>query len=644
MLAGVPDRLPVASSRLRWLRYAGVVPGVALAALVTMHLPPLAERAPFALFFGVVAVSAVYGGLGPALLAIALSAPISAALFLLPSGDSTFGSDAMRLGTFGVVASLIGVLGELRLRSERSERARREWSEVTLASIGDAVIVTDVESRVLSMNGAAEKATGWSRAEARGRQLPEVFAIENEETGERARDPVERVRREKRVVGLANHTVLVRRGGDRIPIDDSGAPIWSEDGRLVGAVLVFRDISERKEAERRQAALLENERLAKQEAEAANRAKDSFLAVLSHELRTPLNAILGWTQLLREGGVAASELQRGLEVIDRNARLQTRLIDDVLDVSRIVSGKLRVEFARVDLGHVVETVVERVRPALAGKQLQLQVRGDCGGRVLGDAHRLEQIVGNLLSNATKFTPAGGRIEIAMQRVGDCCELAVSDSGRGIAPEFLPHVFDLFRQEDAASTRRYGGLGLGLAIVRHLAEMHGGSVEVTSLGVGKGTTALLRLPLARPDASPGAAEAGATHPPLASSDLRGIRVLAVDDDPDSREIVASILTRAGAEVRTVASAAEALRVVEEWQPEVLISDLEMPEIDGCALIQQLRSRGADLPAIALTAYAAAPERVRALEAGFDLHLAKPVDAADLQLLVAGAVYRRQAVRG
>jgi PAS domain S-box-containing protein len=641
----VPDRLPVVT-RTRWeLRYGAVAPAVLLAALVTAQIPPLAAGAPFALFLVVVAVAALYGGLGPALLAVALSVLVTVSQVLFFAGDPYGVVAGLRLGSFVAVSVLIGVLGERRLRSERKERARREWSEVTLASIGDAVIVTDAESRVLSMNRVAEETTGWTRTEGRGRPLCEVFAIVNEATRAPVEDPVEQVRRHQRVVGLANHTLLLRRGGGELSIDDSGAPIWSEDGRLVGAVLVFRDISERKEAERRQAALLESERIAKQEAEAANSAKDAFLAVLSHELRTPLNAILGWTQLLRDGNGAVPDLQRGLEVIARNARLQTRLIDDVLDISRIVSGKLRVEFASVDLGQVVEMAVERVRPTIESKQQTLEVGGECGGRVLGDTQRLEQVVGNLLSNATKFTPKGGRIEVTMQRVGDRCALAVSDSGRGIAPDFLPHVFDLFRQEDAASNRRYGGLGLGLAIVRHLTEMHGGHVEVFSPGVDKGTTVTIQLPLAMPDAQGREARSDASELPELTSELRGVRILAVDDDADGREIVGSMLSRAGAEVRLAGSAREALRILEGWLPDVLVSDLEMPEVDGCALIQQLRAGGhSELPAIALTSYAAAPERIRALEAGFDLHLAKPVEAVDLQMVIASAVYRRRRPRG
>jgi PAS domain S-box-containing protein len=638
----VPDRLPVARVQPAWLRYGAALAGVAVAAWATWQLPPVAGSAPFALFFAVVAVVAVYGGWGPATLAIALSALVSSWAFLPPVGSFGLEPDSLlRIGFFVGVGSLIIALAELRLRRERRERAQREWCEVTLASVGDGVIVTDAEGRVLTMNRVAEALTGWSASEARMRPLHEVFAVVDERTRAPMEDPVVRVRREAKPVGLANHAVLLRRDGGELPVDDSGAPIWSEDGRVVGVVLVFRDISERKEAECRRTALLESERRAKLEAEAANRAKDAFLAVLSHELRTPLNAIVGWTQLLRLGPVDPAELARGMEVIERNAQRQTRLIEDVLDVSRIVSGKLRLELEPVDLGRVVEAAVEVVRPSLEAKDLRLEITGDCGGLVLGDAHRLQQVVWNLLSNAAKFTPAGGRIEVSMRRMDHVCELSVRDTGRGIRPEFLPHVFDRFRQEQETSTRLYGGLGLGLAIVRHLVEMHGGSVDASSEGVDKGATFSVRLPRVAA-ATPRARAPEPPVPKLGPAGLAGLRVLAVDDEADARELVATLLRRAGAEVRVAGSTDEALQILDAWTPDVLVSDLEMPGEDGYELLRRIRvGAHADLPAIALTAYAAAQERIRALEAGFALHLPKPVDAAELQLVVLRATRGRPA---
>jgi PAS domain S-box-containing protein len=451
----------VARPRPAIVRYGAAIPLLGAAWWLTAQLPPVATRAPFALFFAAVTVLAVYGGLGPALFGIAVSALVSAHQFLPPLGSFAPGADGIvRLSVFAAVALLIGILSELRLRSERAERARREWSEVTLASIGDAVIVTDASGQVRSLNRVAADLTGWTQREARGRPLREVFDIVDERSREKVEDPIARVRREGRAIGLANHTVLLTRDGREVPIDDSGAPIRSEDGRIVGAVLVFRDIRERRAAERQQAELLASLRVAKHRAEAANRAKDEFLAVLSHELRSPLNAILGWTQLLRSGHSDAGELGHAVEVIERNARLQTRLIEDVLDVSRIVSGKLRLEREPVAPRRVVDGALEMGRNALVAKRLSVGVQGECEREVLGDPHRLQQVVWNLLSNAVKFTPAGGRIEILLRGDDSHCEISVRDTGRGIAPEFPPHVFDRFRQEDASSTRRYGGLGLG----------------------------------------------------------------------------------------------------------------------------------------------------------------------------------------
>jgi PAS domain S-box-containing protein len=626
----MPARLPVAHVRPVWLRYGAVFPLIALAALATWPAASIVEHTPFMFFFGAVVLAAYVGGVGPGALAVAVSVPVVE--LALPGPDRvTLLNDA----GFVAVCSLIVWLAHRTTRGMRRERAQREWSDVTLRSVGDAVIVTDAEGRVITLNRAAEELTGWGESEALEQPIAKVFEIVNENTRAPVENPVDRVCREGRVVGLANHTVLLSRDGREIPIDDSGAPIWSEDGRVAGAVLVFRDIRDRREAELQRSALLEAERAARAEAQAANRAKDEFLAVLSHELRTPLNAILGWSQVVRSGPLPA-EAMRGLEVIERNARRQARLIDDVLDVSRIVSGTLSLESAPVDVSQVVEAAADTVRPLLEAKGIAFEVRGECGGPVLGDAHRLQQVAWNLLSNAVKFTPSGGRIEVVMACEAPICSIAVRDTGVGIAPDFLPHVFQQFRQEEAGSTRRFGGLGLGLTIVRHLVEMHGGTVSATSAGRGCGATFTVRLPLSSEAAAAGARERPAAGQPAPR--LAGLRVLAVDDEPDARGFTAEVLGRAGADVRVAGSAAEALVILKEFTADVLLADVEMPGGDGYELLYRAREAGHRMPAIAVTAHSSAADRVRVLTAGFRQHVPKPVDAAELLLVVASAVAR------
>jgi len=497
--------------------------------------------------------------------------------------------------------------------------------------------VTDVQGRVLTMNGLAEQLTGWSETEADQQPLGKIFEIVNEYTRTPVENPIDRVCREGRVVGLANHTVLLARDGRETPIDDSGAPIWSEDGRVAGAVLVFRDVSARREVERQRAALLESERAARAEAEAANRSKDEFLAVLSHELRTPLTAVLGWSQVLLRSPGLPPEALRAIDAIERNARRQARLIDDVLDVSRIVSGKLSLELEPVDVGQLVEGAIDTVRPLIDAKRLELRVVENCGGTVLGDSHRLQQAVWNLLSNAVKFTPPGGRVEILAERDDGFCAVTVRDTGVGITPDFLPRVFDRFRQEDSGSTRRFSGLGLGLTIVRHIVEMHGGTVSARSDGHGRGAAFTVRLPLAAAQVAPDlTAERAAVHHEVARLDQ--LRVLAVDDEPDARGFVSEALRRAGADVRIAGSVAEALEILSEFQADVLIADVEMPGEDGLALLRRVREAGHKMPAIAVTAHSSVEDRLRVLAAGFRQHVPKPVEVRELQLVVASVAPR------
>ena len=411
------------------------------------------------------------------------------------------------------------------------------------------------------------------------------------------------------------------------------------------------------QADRDRARAIDNARLyeaaqkARSEAETANRLKDEFLATVSHELRTPLNAILGWTRLLRTGRLDDAKKEQAAEIVERNAVAQQQIVEDILDVSRIITGKLRLEVAPVELGPIVEAAVDSMRPSADAKGVRLKSIVDSGANiVLGDPNRLQQIVWNLVSNAVKFTPRGGRIQVALQRVNSYAEITVSDTGKGISPDFLPHVFERFRQADSSSTRTYGGLGLGLSIVRHLTELNGGSVHAFSEGEDQGATFTVRLPMAiihdktpvrhSQPVFPHAAQENTSA--LHNLSLEGIKVLAVDDEPDARELLQVVLSHYNANVKVVASTSDALKVIQEWQPNVIISDIGMPGEDGYALIRKLRGlpadRGGNVPAAALTAYARSEDRVRAIAAGYQTHLTKPVEPSELVAVVASLAGR------
>jgi signal transduction histidine kinase/ActR/RegA family two-component response regulator len=399
-----------------------------------------------------------------------------------------------------------------------------------------------------------------------------------------------------------------------------------------------------KRAQEERAVLLE-------EAEAANRTKDEFLATMSHELRTPMTAILGWAQLLRSNTLKEADYAHAIEIVERNARAQTKLIDDLLDISRIITGKLRLDVRVVDLASVIEAVLDSLRPTAEARSIRLQPLLDPqAGLVSGDTDRLQQVVWNLVSNAIKFTPKGGRVQVLLARVNSHVEITVSDSGKGISAEFLPHVFDRFRQADGSSTRRQGGLGLGLSIVRQLVELHGGTVSVESDGEGQGATFTVQLPsivTRRGDAGDGArrrhptAGGGGTSFDCPPS-LAGLRVLVVDDEADTRGLLRKVLEGCDSEVMTAGSVAEAVEAFIEWNPDVLISDIGMPGEDGYELIGKLRAMEAGvarrIPAIALTAYARVEDRVRALTAGFQVHVPKPIEPAELVAVVASLTGR------
>ena len=426
------------------------------------------------------------------------------------------------------------------------------------------------------------------------------------------------------------------------------APFRDAQGQIILWFGTNTDIEDQRRVTEERAQLLESERSARTQIERASQLKDEFLATLGHELRTPLNAILGWSQILKMGPQSDSDLAEGLDVIERNARAQTQIIEDLLDMSRIISGKIRLQVQRLDLADVVQAAIDTVRPAAQAKQIRLQaVLDHHSGPVPGDPNRLQQVFWNLLNNAIKFTPRGGRVQVLLERINSHVEVSVIDSGEGIDPQFVPHLFERFRQADASTTRRHGGLGLGLAIARSLVELHGGTVRAHSLGAGRGSTFVVALPLTVMHSAP-EDEVERQHPRLAATapltceaDLTGIEVLIVDDEPDARTMIARLLKDRGASVSAASSAPEALRVVQDRWPHVLISDIGMPGEDGYSLIKRVRSlgdRGRELPAIALTAYARAEDRMRSIMAGFQMHMAKPVEPAELIAMVASLTAR------
>ncbi|MBG1245083.1 hybrid sensor histidine kinase/response regulator, partial [Nostoc sp. NZL] len=426
---------------------------------------------------------------------------------------------------------------------------------------------------------------------------------------------------------------------------DAANPWFGVDGQFKGYIGSVIDITERKIAEAERDRLLQLEQAARTEAETANRIKDEFLAVLSHELRSPLNPILGWARLLQTREFDAAAVKKAIATIERNAQLQAQLIEDLLDVSRILQGKLNLNMFPVNLVLVIEGALETVRLAAEAKNIQIKTMLDASfGQVLGDSGRLQQVIWNLLSNAVKFTPEGGKIAIQLERVDTQAQITVSDTGKGISPEFLPHVFEYFRQADSTTTRRFGGLGLGLAIVRHLIELHGGTIWAESLGEGQGAIFTARIPLIKKKLTLKQQIIPTLNASPTTEILAGIQILVVDDDDDTREFHTFVLEQAGARVTAVASAKEALQVLAESEPEILLSDIGMPETDGYMLMRQVKTLQAlqakQIPAIALTAYAGEINQQQALESGFQKHMSKPVEPEELVKAIATLIARSE----
>jgi PAS domain S-box-containing protein len=537
---------------------------------------------------------------------------------------------------------------ESALIREQAARAIGERNEarlsVTLRSIGDAVIATDAEGRVTMVNPVAQTLTGWPESEAIGQHIDAVFETVDERTRRPNPSPLARVLANDAASPFGANAILMARDGRDIPIGDSAAPLRSADGSLLGIVVVFRDMTADREAERQRAAALEREQAARRAAESLSRAKDEFVATVSHELRTPLNAIFGWVAMLKTGTLDANGQTKAVEVIDRNTRIQAQLIDDLLDMARVIRGTVRLELQPVDLAVVLESALDAMKPAADGRRIELSVVAPRGIAIVsGDSGRLQQIAWNLLSNAIKFSKAGDRVEVQLKTDVDEAVMSVRDTGCGIDPAFLPHVFDRFRQEMSDVTREHPGLGLGLSLVRHLAELHGGMITAESDGKDRGATFTLRLPLIagrvgvpallpRPDSS---ATTG-----IVPDALKNLPILVVDDDADALELVSTVLRQAGADVSVARSVSDALAALEARPLHVVVTDIAMPHATGFDLVQRIREdpRWLEMPVIALTAYARAEDRARALSLGFDAHVGKPFAPSALVAVVADMARR------
>jgi PAS domain S-box-containing protein len=525
------------------------------------------------------------------------------------------------------LATVVRVLLRLHSTERGLLQAEARWRSFVESNIVGVVILEN--ERLIEANDAFVRLLGYDQEDLRTASVtwrditpPESLALS------------ERAFHELKTTGTVApfEKEYIRKDGSRVWVTLGAAMLGDSDNRWMCFAL---DISERKRAAVDREAAFDRERAARTHAEEATRLKDEFLANLSHELRTPMNAIIGWTHLLRSGRLEEAQRTRALESIDRAARSQAQLIEDLLDVSRIVSGKLHMSMQPVDLRSIAESAMESQRLAAQTKSVKLELQPAAAAvTVVGDAGRLQQVVLNLVSNAVKFTPAGGQVDIWVEQEGGEAQVRVRDTGEGIAPEFLPYVFDRFRQADGTSTRKHSGLGLGLAIVRHVVELHGGSAFASSEGKGQGATFTVRLPLATSNADARKAPIADVMPGAAPDRMAGagVRVLVVEDDVETCEILAAILDRGGFSHRMTHGAREALELLEDWLPDVILSDIGMPDVDGYEFVRALRARpperGGRIPALALSAFARGEDRKLAIASGYQAHVAKPVDPADL----------------
>ena len=552
-----------------------------------------------------------------------------------------------------VEESVVGRVWNFRDVTQRheSDLIPRRLAAIVESS-DDAIIGKDLNSIITSWNQGAERIFGYSAEEMIGTSIVRLIPPERQGEEEEILSCLKRGERFEHF-----ETVRITKEGRQLHVSLTVSPIKDANGRVVGASKIARDITDRKLSEEalREARkiaeaanadrkrLLESERAARSEAERANHMKDEFLATLSHELRTPLNAVLGWAAALRAGHSLTEELEQGLETIERNARVQAQIIEDLLDMSRIISGKVRLDVQRLDLPAVVAEAIDTVRASASAKGVRLQAIIDpLNTPVTGDPNRLQQVFWNLLSNAVKFTPKGGRVQVLLERVDSHVEVSVIDTGEGISPEFLPYIFNRFQQADASTTRRHGGLGLGLAIVKQLVELHGGSVRVKSSGIGKGATFIVSLPVTvlhplqepwergHPQSKP------RDLPSIPAISLDNVSVLVIDDELDARNLLKLLLESAGAVVYLASSAEQGMEHLLTKSVDVLICDIGMPDVDGYSLMRRIRalddSQKSEVAAVALTAYARLEDRTEAMSAGFQNHLPKPVEPAELLAVV------------
>lgn len=551
-----------------------------------------------------------------------------------------------------------------RRKTEEQLRHSEDRLRLLIASVSDyAIFVLDPNGRVATWNLGAERLKGYTADEIIGQHFSRFYPPEDVAAG-------------KCEMELEVAAAVGRFEDEGWRVRKDGSLFWAnviitalrEDDALVGFAKVTRDLSERKRHEEERVVLAEAQaarraaeekedharqlaedlRIARDRAEEAGRLKDEFLATVGHELRTPLSAILGWGRMLQSGALTPAKVTNAIDAIVRNAVAQQQIVDDLLDVSRIVSGQLRIDVDLIDIGQVVTAAVDSIRSSAEIKGVAIDLSSSPeAGVVKGDIGRLQQVMWNLLSNALKFTPRGGHVHLRLRRLDSTVEIEVADNGRGITPEFLPHVFERFVQQDGSNSRRVGGLGLGLAIVKHLVELHGGTVEAHSEGIGHGATFIVRLPLAPVRSSSLVRSAenapeGKTEAMTYPAELRGLSILVVDDEPDARHLVQSVLESGGAKVRLAASATEALDMIRTVPPDVIVSDLGMPEVDGYEFIRRLRElpreQGGRTPAVALTAYARSDDRRKALLSGFQNHASKPMDPQELVFVVANLAGR------
>lgn len=531
-------------------------------------------------------------------------------------------------------SSLNGAIAPEPPRSDTQAELASYRLAAIVESAGDAIISKTLEGIIVSWNKGAERLFGYTEDEMIGQPIARLIPLDHQDEEPQI---LARLRRGEKIEHY--ETIRAHKDGHLLDISLTVSPIRDAKGNIIGASKIARDITESKRSKAHlQRALAEAEE-AKRQAEEANRLKDEFLTTISHELRTPLTAVVGWTSMLRDGGLDDAMAQKALDTIDRNVKAQAQLIEDLLDISRIVSGKMRIETKPLNLADTIRSAVDSIMPAAEAKNIRLQMVIDAAtGSVIGDSDRLQQVIWNLLANAVKFTPFGGRVWIEMERTETDTAITVRDNGIGINPEFLPYIFDRFSQQDTSSTRSYGGLGMGLAIVKYIVELHGGTLRAFSEGTGTGASFTVTLP--RLQQKPGASEL----PPVGRQDFRvrcsehtaelaGLSILVVDDEADTCEMLETALEQCGATVRTADSALRALAELEAWQPDLLIADINMPQLDGFQLIHQIRDRGIKIPAVALTALARIEDRVKVLASGYQMHVAKPVELPELYAVVA-----------